>query len=50
MNVASEAAICDGTAAARTAHAAALAQGGDDASVVTGAALIRLMDAGCDDE
>jgi hypothetical protein len=47
MNGASEAAICDGTAAARTAHAAALAAGGDDASVVTGAALIRLLDAGC---
>jgi hypothetical protein len=47
MNGASEAAICDGTAAARTAHAAALAQGGDDAAVVTGAALIRLIDAGC---
>ena len=47
MNGASEAAICDGTAAARTAHAAALAQGGDDAAVVTGAALIRLLDAGC---
>ena len=49
MNGASEAAICDGTAAARTAHAAALAQGGDDASVVTGARLIGLLDAGCND-
>ena len=49
MNVASQSAICNGTAAARTAHAAALAQGGDDASVGTGAALIRLLDAGCGD-
>lgn len=47
MNVASQPAICDGTAAARTAHAAALAQDGGDASVVTGARLIRLIDAGC---
>jgi len=45
----SEAAICDGTAAARTAHAAALAEDGGDLSVVTGARLIRLIDAGCQD-
>jgi hypothetical protein len=32
---------------ARTAHAAALAKDGGDASVVTGARLIRLMDAAC---
>ncbi len=44
-----ESGICDGTAAARTAHAAALAQDGGDASVVTGARLIRLLDAGCGD-
>lgn len=44
---ASDRAICDGTAAARTAHAAALAKDGGDASVVTGARLIQLIDAGC---
>lgn len=47
VSVANQAAICDGTSAARTAHAAALAQDGGDASVVTGARLIRLLDAGC---
>lgn len=30
-----------------TAHAAALAQDGSDASAVTGARLIQLIDAGC---
>jgi hypothetical protein len=45
--VSAESAICDGTAAARTAHAAALAADGGDLSVATGARLIRLMDAGC---
>lgn len=40
-------ALCDGTAAARTDHAAALAEDGGDRSVVTGARLIRLIDAGC---
>lgn len=49
VSVASQSAICNGTAAARTAHAAALAAGGDDASVVTGAELIGLLDAGCND-
>jgi hypothetical protein len=49
MNGASNSAICDGSQAARTAHAAALAAGGDDASVVTGAKLIGLLDAGCND-
>ena len=49
VSVANQAAICDGTSAARTAHAAALAQDGGDASVVTGARLIRLLDAGCGD-
>ncbi len=43
----SEPAICDGTATARTEHAAALAADGGDLSVVTGARLIKLMDAGC---
>jgi len=43
-------AICDGTVQARTAHAEALAQDGGDLSVVTGAHLIRLLDAGCGDD
>lgn len=43
----SPAAICDGTAQARTDHAAALAVSVDDRAVVTGARLIRLLDAGC---
>lgn len=41
------AAICDGTAQARADHAGALAVAEDDAVVVTGAKLIRLLDAGC---
>jgi hypothetical protein len=40
-------AICDGTASARTKHAAALARDGGDASVVTGAQLIMMIDAAC---
>ena len=40
-------ALCDGTAQARTEHAAALAADGGDLSVTTGARLIKLMDAGC---
>ena len=40
-------AICAGTEAARAEHAAALADDGGDASVVTGARLIMLLDAGC---
>ncbi len=47
VSVASNSAVCDGTAAARTAHAAALAQDASDAAVVTGARLIRLIDAAC---
>jgi len=47
VNVASGEAICDGTAAARTEHAAALAVDGGPRSLVTGARLIKLMDAGC---
>lgn len=43
----SDAAVCDGTKAARREHAAALAADGGGRSVVTGAKLIRLMDAGC---
>ena len=45
----SEPAICDGTALVRTEHAAALAKDGGDASVVTGAKLIRMLDAACKD-
>jgi len=44
----SNSALCDGTAAARTEHAAALAVDGGDASVVTGARLIMMLDAGCE--
>ena len=40
-------AICDGTASARTKHAAALAEDGGNSSIVTGATLIRMLDAGC---
>jgi hypothetical protein len=40
-------ALCAGTAAPATAHAAALARDGGDESVVTGARLIAVLDAGC---
>ena len=50
VSVANETAICDGTAVARTAHAAALAQDGGVMSISTGAYLIRVLDAGCDDQ
>jgi hypothetical protein len=40
-------AICDGTFSARAKHAAALAIDGGDASVVTGANLIMMIDAAC---
>ena len=40
-------ALCDGTAAARTKHAAALAEDGGNASVVTGATLVMMIDAAC---
>ena len=50
VSAVSPAAICDGTASARTAHAAALAEDGGDLSVATGARLIRLLDAGCQDQ
>ena len=39
--------ICDGTAAIRTEHAAALAADGGDKSVVTGARLIAMIDGAC---
>lgn len=47
MSVASDSAICAGTAKATTAHAAALADDGGPRSVVTGALLIGQLDAGC---
>jgi hypothetical protein len=40
-------ALCDGTRAARTAHAAALANTTDTATLRTGALLIYQIDAGC---
>ena len=46
-SVASEPAVCDGTEAARREHAAALASDGGPMSLVTGARLIQLTDAGC---
>lgn len=49
MNAVSDRAICDGTSADRTSHAAALARDGGDLSVTTGAALIRKLDAACKD-
>ncbi|MBC7181303.1 MAG: hypothetical protein H5U14_14620 [Roseovarius sp.] len=42
-----EAALCEGTASATTAHAAALAADGGPRSLDTGALLIRQLDAGC---
>ena len=47
VSAVSEVAICDGTAQARTEHAAALALDGGPRSLVTGARLIKLTDAGC---
>jgi hypothetical protein len=47
VSVASGDAICGATDAARTEHAAALAHDGGPLSLVTGARLIRLIDAGC---
>jgi len=46
-SVANNNAICDATAAQRTAHASALAADGGDMSVVTGQALIATLDATC---
>lgn len=45
----SDRAICDGTSADRSVHAAALAQDGGDLSVITGQVLIRKLDAACGD-
>ena len=47
MNAANPVAVCDATAADTTAHAAALAQDGGSASVVTGQRLIVRLDAAC---
>ena len=46
-NAVSGNAICHGTEVSRTAHAAALAADGGDRSVITGAYLIRQIDAAC---
>lgn len=48
VSVVSNKAVCDGSEQARTDHAAALAQDGGVLSTVTGARLIRLLDAGCE--
>jgi hypothetical protein len=42
-------ALCDGTAALRAGHAAALVEDGGPQSLATGARLIRVLDAGCGD-
>ena len=47
VNTASDSAVCDGTAAARVAHAVALADDGGDGAVVTGARLLAMMRAAC---
>lgn len=47
VSAVSDAAICDGTASARREHAAALADDGGPRSLVTGARLIKMIDAGC---
>jgi hypothetical protein len=47
-NAPNNAAICDGTARSRTAHASALVADGGPLSLVTGATLIQQIDAGCD--
>jgi hypothetical protein len=47
VTVPSNSALCDGTEAARAAHAEALASDASDAAVITGAHLIGLLDAGC---
>ena len=47
VNAGNDAAICDGSKAARREHAAALADDGGPLSLVTGARLIKMIDAGC---
>jgi len=46
-SVSSPNAICDGTEALRDTHTQALIEDGGDRSVITGAALIAALDAGC---
>jgi len=46
-SVVSDSAVCAGTAAATADHAAALSEDGGPRSKVTGAFLIRQLDAGC---
>jgi uncharacterized protein YceK len=48
-NAVSKPAVCDGTAQARTEHALTLSQSPHNPSVLTGARLIQLLDAGCGD-
>jgi len=43
------AAICDGSSAARDAHTIALLDDGGDRSLKTGAQLLALLDAACGD-
>jgi hypothetical protein len=47
LSACSQPAICDGTAEARDALNAALLVDGGDQSVVAGAQLLSIMDAGC---
>lgn len=47
MSAGSGEAICDGTAQARTEHAAALAVDAGATSLITGYKLIKTIDAGC---
>jgi hypothetical protein len=47
VSAASTDAVCAGTEKARTEHAADLAYDGGPLSVVSGAHLIQLLDAGC---
>jgi len=42
-------ALCDGTRVARSEHAQTLSESPHDPSVMTGAYLIQLIDAGCRD-
>ena len=49
-SVSSPNAICDGTASLRDTHTEALIEDGGERSVVSGAALIAALDAGCEPE
>ena len=49
-SVGNQAAICDGTALARTQAATAVAEDGGPQSVVAVARLIKQIDAGCADQ